>query len=284
MIDPVMSWWTGLCAAALLNVAGWAYSATRLERRHGYLPRSTLDARRWLLWLSAIYVLGCAFRSFLPMVDVPRICLHDTWMSRIVIGRSVATIAELSFAMQWAILIWEAATVTRRRYARFVAMAIPALIVIAETASWVAVLSTNNLFHAIENSLWTAAAALAIATCAALRSYVDDRSRRFLNVTIACGAAYVLFMVTVDVPMYVSRWLSDTAAGHQNVPILDGLRVIAQRCRVLRDWTAWHDDVTWLSLYFTIAVWISIALPHVPALQAGTGRRFFKASAAAVRD
>jgi len=286
MIDPVMLWWTGLSAAAVLNIAGWAYSATRLERCSGSLSRSTLDTRRLLLWLSAIYVLGCAFRSFLPMVDVPRICLHDTWVSRIAVGRSVATIAELCFAMQWSVLMWEAAGAAGRRYARVVSISVMVLIVIAEMASWLAVVTTNNMFHAIENSLWTAAATLAIATCAALRSHVDERSRRFLNATIGCGALYVLFMVSVDVPMYVSRWLNDTAAAHQGLSLAEGLQAIARRCSVVREWTAWREDVTWLSLYFTVAVWISIALPRVPALQGGTGQRqpLLKPSTAAARD
>ena len=61
-----------------------------------------------MLLLSAVYVLGCGFRSVLPMVDVPRICLHDTWISRIVVGRSIATVAELAFVAQWALLMREA--------------------------------------------------------------------------------------------------------------------------------------------------------------------------------
>lgn len=267
MHDTVMVWWLGLSAAALLNVVAWVCSALRLQRQQRYLTPSSFETRRLLLGLSAIYVLGCGFRSFLPMIDVPRVCLHDTWVSRIVVGRSVATVAELCFTLQWAVLMWEVAEAAGRRYARIVALAIPSLIVIAEIASWLAVLSTNNLFHAIENSLWTAAAALAIATCGALRSHVSDQSRRFLDLTIACGLAYVLFMVTVDVPMYVSRWLHDTAAGHPSLTLLQGLQAISGRCRVEWDWVVWREDVVWLTLYFTLAVWISIALPHVPALR-----------------
>ena len=112
MIDPVMLWWTGLSAAALLNVTGWAYSAAQFQRRRESLRGSIFEHRRLLLWLAAAYVLGCAFRSFLPMVDVPRICLHDTGVSRIAVGRSVATVAELSFATSGGI---QFATMDRRR-------------------------------------------------------------------------------------------------------------------------------------------------------------------------
>ena len=50
-----------------------------------------------MLLLCAAYVFGCAFRSLLPRADVQRICLFDTWLSSVVVGRSVATVAEICF-------------------------------------------------------------------------------------------------------------------------------------------------------------------------------------------
>jgi hypothetical protein len=97
-----MIWWLALCAAAVVNVVAWGVSAWMLGRRRALLPAATYSTRRRLLWLAALYVLGCGFRSVLPMIDVPRFCLHDTWVSYIAIGRSVATVAELAFAVQWA--------------------------------------------------------------------------------------------------------------------------------------------------------------------------------------
>src|SRR5262245_61301637 len=101
MTDAVTTWWWLLCGVALLNVVAWGYSARLLALRTADLSAATYSTRRLILWLGAGYVLGCAFRSVLPMVDVPRLCLHDTALSRIVIGRSVATIAELCFAGQF---------------------------------------------------------------------------------------------------------------------------------------------------------------------------------------
>ena len=72
-------------------------------------------------------------------------------------------------------------------------------------------------------------------------------------------------MVTVDVPMYLSRWHAE-AAGNGSLPLAQGLRTLLERCIVERDWTAWREDVPWLSLYYTVAVWISIALAQVPRL------------------
>ena len=84
MDDALRVWWLALCAAAALNVLLLLASARWLMRRASQHP--DLLARRGLqLWLSAGYVMGCGFRSVFPMVDVPRICLHDTWISRIAV-------------------------------------------------------------------------------------------------------------------------------------------------------------------------------------------------------
>jgi len=218
-----------------------------------------LAFRRTLLWLSAGYAAGCAFRSIFPMIDAPRICLHDTWISRIVVGRSVATVAELCFAFQWALLLRRAGVGDRT--ATFAAGAIVPIIAVAEIFSWSAVLTSNYLLHAMENSLWALAAALALAAFLSLRTRAEGNAARFFEAASVSAAVYLAFMVVVDVPMYLSRW---RAAGGAGVSLEQGLRTLVERCVVEHDWDQWRGDVLWLTLYFTVAVWISIALAHAP--------------------
>ena len=92
----VIRWWISLAVVAVVNLALWL----RLARRRP-------PARRRQLLLSAGFVLGCAFRSFFPRADVQRICLQDSWLSAVALGRSVATVAELCLALQWALLLRE---------------------------------------------------------------------------------------------------------------------------------------------------------------------------------
>jgi hypothetical protein len=201
------------------------------------------------------------------------VCSSDlSIISRIAVGRSVATVAELCFVVQWALLLREAGVALQSRSAVRIAGALMPLIVVAEASSWFAVLTTNNFFHAVENSLWTVAAVLATGGCLLMRTSADAASRRFLDAAIACGTLYVVFMVAVDVPMYVSRWLADGAASRRYLSIAEGLQEVAQRCTVVRAWSAWREDVTWLTLYFTVAVWLSIALPHAPVFRRATTR------------
>src|SRR5882672_3333947 len=240
MQGALLAWWLALCAAAVVNVAFWVWSARRME------PEASAS-RRWILWLSAAYVLGCGFRSFFPMIDAPRLCLHDNGISRIAVGRTIATIAELSFALQWALLLREAGT----RSAAFAARAIVPLIALAEVCSWSAVLTANYLLHAFENSLWTLAAALVLAAFWSLRSRAEGAPRRLVDAACVAALVYIAYMVIEDVPMYVSRW---RAAAGFTVPLDEGLRTLFERCVVRRDWNAWREDATWLSLYFTVAV------------------------------
>lgn len=271
MSGKLLLWWSALCAAAALNFLAWSVSAWFFGRRATNAAPEARRARRRMLWLSAIYVLGCGFRSWLPMIDVPRMCLHDTPVSYIAVGRSVATLAELCFAAQWAIVLGEAGTSAGSGFAALVALLLVPLIAVAEVFSWTAVLTTNNLMHAAENSLWTLAAVLSVASFVSLRARWGGRHARVLLAAIVCGAGYIAFMALVDVPMYLARWQSDLAAGRELLPLGEGLREVLRRCTVIRDWAAWREDVPWLTLYFTVAVWISIALAHLPAFAPASG-------------
>ena len=253
-------WWSALCTAAVVNVALWTYSARRLGQRRADFSEDIYASRRLLLWLSAVYVAGCAFRSVFPMVDVPRTCLHDTWISRIFVGRTVATAAELAFSLQWVLLLKEAGV-------RIVPRLIVAALLAAEAFSWAAVLTQNNIYHAIENSLWTLSAALAVIGVLGLWPAASERGKRVVLGVVACAAAYIAFMVSYDVPMYVGRWQAGIPTNFNYLSLDQGFGQIIERCIVRRDWAAWWQDAVWLSLYFTTAVWISIALAHLPPLR-----------------
>jgi hypothetical protein len=265
--DELSIWWTVLCVVTVINVAAWCVAAGMLGKRRAQWSADAYLARRQLLWLSAAYVLGCGFRSILPMVELPRICLHDIWISRVAITRSIATIAEICFAAQWAILLREAGEATGSRFALIVSKQLVPIVILAECFCWYAVLSGNYLPHAIENAHWTLAGFLAVSGFIAVWPHVGTIERRFLATVIAGGAGYVTFMVIVDVPMYLSRWQASLAAGHVTRPLLDGLQASLERCIVQNNWAVWREDSVWLSLYFTAGVWMSIALAHAPHLR-----------------
>src|SRR5262245_64453157 len=201
MSGALLTWWSALCAVAALNVFGWVVSARYFLRIRPRIDIEIVRTRDLLLWLSLVYVLGCAFRSVFPMVDVPRICLHDTAVSRIFVGRLVATAAELAFALQWVLLLREAG-------APIAARLVTPLLVAAEGFSWAAVLTQNNLWHAVENSLWPLSAVVAAIGVLTRWGRESERGRLVILAVMACASGYVSFMLTYDVPMYLNRWLN----------------------------------------------------------------------------
>jgi hypothetical protein len=143
-----------LCVAGAANIFAWSLSAAALGSRQAVMPARLYRMRRLQLILSAIYVSGCAFRCAFPVYDVPRICLFDHWWSGVLVGRSVATAAELCFVAQWALLLNEISRATRSAVGTVTSLAVVPLIAIAEICSWYSVLTTSNLGHVAEESIW----------------------------------------------------------------------------------------------------------------------------------
>jgi hypothetical protein len=263
--NPVAWWWGVLTLVSGVNIAVWLvlYHQLHVPATGGAGSASGIQL---MLLLCAAYVFGCAFRSFLPRADVQRICLFDTWLSSVVVGRSVATVAEICFAAQWVIILHQLGTMTGADTTLNAAWAILPLIVIAEGFSWHAVLTRNYLGNAIENSIWAVAFLIVgIGLCRLLPEF-DGLVRVGLVIAIIGIAGYLAFLMSVDVPMYVSRWQAERANGQELLRPLDGLYDVSTRWVVTHDLAEWKDEIAWMSLYFSVAVWASLALCVVYAL------------------
>jgi hypothetical protein len=257
--SPLAWWWALLTLASSGNIALWFLLYRQFYTQPTGNPDST-SGIQLMLFLCAAYVFGCAFRSVLPRADVQRICLFDTWLSSVVIGRSVATVAEVCFAAQWAIVLHQLGGIAGVDITLNVAWAIVPLIVVAQCCSWYGVVTTNYLANAIENSIWAVVFLMVgIALCCLLPEF-DGLIRLGLVVAIIGIAAYLAFLITIDVPMYLNRWQDGLADGSKALSPLEGLRDASTRWVVTHDFTQWKDEIAWMSLYFTAAVWASLAL------------------------
>jgi hypothetical protein len=255
--NPLAWWWSLLTLVSGANIAAWFLLYRDL---HEQPAAGSASGTELMLLLCAGYVFGCAFRSILPRADVQRICLFDTWLSSVVVGRSVATVAELCFAMQWALILHQLGTMTGADIVLDAAWIIVRLIVIAECFSWYAVLTTNYLGNAIENSIWAVVFFIAgIGLCRLLPEF-GGPVRAILAVGITGIVAYLAFLMTVDVPMYFNRWHTGSADGNRQLSPREGLVDVSTRWVVTHDLAEWKDEIAWMSLYFSIAVWASLAL------------------------
>src|SRR5882757_5150054 len=257
--NPLAWWWSLLTLVSGANIAVWFLLYRWLHEQPTGNLGSTSGIELMLL-LCAGYVFGCAFRSFLPRADVQRICLFDTWLSSVVVGRSVATVAEIAFAAQWAIILYQLGTMTGSDTTVNAAWVIVPLILIAECFSWYAVLTRHYLGNAIENSIWAVAFFIAGFGLCRLLPEFDGEVRVILVVTIIGIAGYLAFLMTIDVPMYLGRWRAKVADGGKHLRPLEGLRDVSTRWIVTHDLAEWKDEIAWMSLYFSAAVWASLAL------------------------
>jgi hypothetical protein len=253
--NPVAIWWFFLLAVASGNIMLWS-----ALRRHFRGRQCSAFRIELMVLLCAAYVFGCAFRSILPRADVQRIVLFDTWLSSVAVGRTVATIAEVCFVIQWAIVLRLLANHARSDTGRNIALVIVPLILVAEACSWYAVITTSYLGNTLENSIWTVTFLLIAVALIRLLFSFHGILRGAIAVAILGVAGYVAFLVTIDVPMYFERWQEDVANGKPLLGMFAGLYDVSTRWFVTHDFTHWKDEIPWMSLYFSAAVWSSLIL------------------------
>ena len=245
-------WWAGLCVVSLLNVNLWLLAA-RVD-----LPMTEYRVRQLLL--SSLYVAVCAFRSAFPRVDLERVCLWDTPLSAIFAGRSVATLAEICFAVQCTIFLSQLSVMTHVSYLDALSLWIVPAIVIAQCCCWYAVITLNPLGHAIEELLWTVIVALLTVGLIGSWFHVHGALRIVISSGIvSCGGA-VCVMSLIDVPMYIARWRQSRRGKYPYLSLMGGLTDTLTRRHATHSWIVWRHEVPWMTLYFSVAVWLSIGM------------------------
>ena len=119
----------------------------------------------------------------------------------------------------------------------------------------------------IEESIWATTFTIVTFVFALLWTRYRGRQQRFLGVAIVFNAAYVIFMCTVDVPMYWSRLRSDQTSGRPYMSLSQGWSDSRRRWVFTRRWEDWRQEIPWMSLYFSTGVWISIGLVRAPRFE-----------------
>jgi hypothetical protein len=134
------------------------------------------------------------------------------------------------------------------------------------------VLTTSNLGHVAEESLWALSTMLFVASMIAVVPRCASSRRPLYLVWCVAGAAYVAYLLLVDVPMYWDRWIVDEENGRQYLTFAQGVLDVSHRRVVDFQWQDWKTEIAWMTLYFSVAVWISISLIHA-ALRGAQRRR-----------
>ena len=250
----VSLWHALLSAISVFNIALWA--------RSHQAARDSYGAREWALCGAFTFV--CAFRSVLPRIDLERFVLVDHPLSSVFVGRSLATIAEVSFAAQVALALREVAAQSGVAWIGIYALAVVPLLATAQIFCWYSVATLNHGGHAIEESLWTVTHAGSGLCMALAYPSAPPALKPFCALGAVLALGFVAFMTTVDVPMYVRRWKAGRAANAAYLPVGEGLRDAWSRRLPTRRWEDWREEVAWLTMYFACAVWVSLAMVWLP--------------------
>ena len=250
-----MLWWRTLSGFATLNIMIWIVLLFTVDSSKPYIW--------WQLIFSGIFTFVCAFRSYFPRICLERYCLFDSFFSSIVLGRSLATIAEVSFAFQVALMVHEMGAATGILWVQNLFFPIILLLTLAQIFCWASVFTLNHLGHAIEESIWTFTFTLVGVSMAFCLHKLEGLWYTVVLIgTIACSL-YVLFMVIVDIPMYVRRLKEGKLKSDQSMDLWTGFKDALIRRVPTRDWNTWRPEVAWLSGYFTFGVWISLLMVYL---------------------
>ena len=243
-------WLASLAALTAFNVGLWIWIARSAAPRSPYAEAQLL--------LSGVYVAVCGFRSLFPRVDLERVCLWDTWLSGIMLGRSAATIAELCFALQCSLFVQRLADITGMPWLDAGAHAFLPLAILAQLLCWYAVLSLNHIGHAIEESLWALMMLILSAAAGAAALAADGSFRVMLIVGCLVYGVGAGLTMAFDVRMYVRRWRM--RAADVRLPLATGLRDSHVRRQPTSRWEVWREEAPWMTLYFSVGVWTSLAM------------------------
>ena len=238
----------------MFNILLWAITCLPLAGDN--------TVRTWHVALSGVYVGVCAFRSWLPRVDLERYCLVDSPLSSMFVGRSAATVAEVCFALQVALGLHQIGLVAGVPWVAMASYAVVPPLVLAQVFCWYSVLTLNHVGHAIEESLWAVTMAMVGVCSAAAAANLDGTLFWFVAGGAAVAVGFVAFMGLVDIPMYVRRWRHARRERLTYLSLRAGLKDARSRRITTRDWLVWRPEAAWLTGYFSIAVWLSLSFVH----------------------
>jgi len=257
-----LSWWRALCALAGLNVCLWL-AVWYAGPGSGSGSDSSFYAG-WQLTLSGVYVMVCAYRSVLPRVDLERLVVVDSFWSSIILGRAAATVAEICFGVQLGLLVHQLGAMAELPMVQHAAWGIPVFMTLAQAFCWHSVLTLNHITQAVESLLWAAGFSFTAALLAVVAGYSIGWVHALAVFGLVCSLVFVTYVLAVDAPMYLRRHREGKARGQAYLSLAQGTRDALYRRVPSRHWSAWKDDAMWLTPYFSVGAWASIAMVWAP--------------------
>lgn len=254
--NGALMWWRALSVLGIANVCLWLAIWQFNPISDPYHSAQ--------LALSGVYVLVCAYRSVFPRVDLERLVVVDSTLSSIFLGRSFATIAEICFGIQLGLLVYQLGGYAGLPWVQHAAWVITLCTVVAQAFCWHSILTLNHITQAVESLLW----AVGFSWMAGLLTVIAMDTSGLVHTLAIVGAlgslAFVAYAVAVDIPLYLRRFRLGRKDGRRYLSISEGAKDAWGRRELSHSWDHWRDDALWLTPYFSVGAWFSMALVFLP--------------------
>ena len=130
---------------------------------------------------------------------------------------------------------------------------------IAQACCWAACLTLRHVWLACEETLW--GFAMAILAYVLFSAMPGEGALRYLLPLGLLGTGIAAFvMLVVDVPMYLRRRKENSEKGARYLTVTEGFWDALYRREPTGAWSFWKNEVTWMTPYFSVCVWLSLAM------------------------
>ena len=176
-----------------------------------------------MFYLCLPFVFECGYRSILPCVDIPRLCLFNVWGNNVLFGRASAFIGEWCWMLQISLALRNILDGLDSRKALWLnklctglSVSLPALCLLAECLGTAGPVTTNNLWCIWEAVTWTTMFTIATGCAVYIKLELNKLPANLFELNrdantfsvylIVTGVLYVPYMLAINIPMYVRRW------------------------------------------------------------------------------
>lgn len=230
-----------------------------------YFNNRLNDFQMKITQLAFIYTIVGALRAYYPKKDLERVCFFDSILSYPFFGRTIATVAEISYIQLIVLIIKKIVVDNFEKNSNILLtldMLVP-IIIFAQVMCWAGCLTKNSLWNTIEESIW-AFVSLALFIINYI-IYSDSKNLPQSNkiqdvqqlsfIFMTGTLIFFIFMVTVDIPMYFRKWKNN-----QKNSLFEMTQDMMQCKKTSTKLKYWKEEIPWKTGYFVFGVLSSILL------------------------
>lgn len=184
-----------------------------------------------------IYSFVCCYRAIFLTDENENLCLYKTNLCNPLINRTLATIAEISFAIY---IVYALSNIFDVEIPKYLVL----IIVIAQVFCWLGVTTNKSIYNMIEESLWALFASINLVYI--LNSKVERNMK--INTIIFGFITYILYLVIIDIPYYNPNKLK----------IENKNNIYTCNYTKYKDYYKWSYSLIWQLFYYTGGVSYSI--------------------------